>query len=335
VTSSVVTVAARGGGGIGNLHGTLTVTDSTFSGNDALAGGAIENYLGRLSVARSTLSGNSAGIGGSMANAAGGTLVVRDCALANNYADDAGGGIYNEGGVTVTNSTFSGNDAFFAGGAIENFRGTLSVTSSTISGNGADSGAGLSIESGTVAVSNTIIANSLTGGDCAEFEGAIVVDGGHNLVEDSMDACGLVNGTNGNLVGVDPLLAPAGLKDNGGPTQTIALLAGSPAIGAGDPEVCADAPVDGLDQRGYVRPGVGHGQCSIGAYEADAIPPACTGDCDGNGMVAINELILGVNIALGLEAADACPAFTNADGMVDIAQLITGVNNALGGCGSG
>jgi hypothetical protein len=58
----------------------------------------------------------------------------------------------------------------------------------------------------------------------------------------------------------------------------------------------------------------------------------CVGDCDGDGMVAINELILGVNIALGLQPVSACPAFENAQGQVDIAQLIKGVNNALNGC---
>ena len=118
------------------------------------------------------------------------------------------------------------------------------------------------------------------------------------------------------------------MANNGGPTQTIALQAGRPAIDAGDPEGCANPPVNGLDQRGFVRPGIGHTQCSIGAYEADAIA-SCTGDCDGNGVVAINELILGVNIALGTQPVDACPAFANAEGMVDIAQLFKGVNNAL------
>ena len=61
----------------------------------------------------------------------------------------------------------------------------------------------------------------------------------------------------------------------------------------------------------------------------------CVGDCDGNGVVAINELILGVNIVLAIQPDTACPAFANSQGMVDIAQLIKGVNNALGGCGIG
>ena len=180
---------------------------------------------------------------------------------------------------------------------------------------------------GTLTVSNSIVA---PGGDCTNSEGSSV-SGGHNLIEDATNSCGLTNGVNGNLVGVDPLLGL--LANNGGPTQTIALQPGSPAINAGDSEVCANPPVNGIDQRGFVRPGIGHTQCSIGAYEADGIPSeACTGDCNGNGIVAINELVLGVNIVLG-RSASACLAFENAEGTVDVAQLVKGVNNALNGCG--
>ena len=61
--------------------------------------------------------------------------------------------------------------------------------------------------------------------------------------------------------------------------------------------------------------------------------PACVGDCDGNGTVAINELITGVNIALGSQPVTVCPAFDADDsGSVAINELITGVNNALAGC---
>src|SRR5262245_52434599 len=59
---------------------------------------------------------------------------------------------------------------------------------------------------------------------------------------------------------------------------------------------------------------------------------ACVGDCDDNGRVAISELLLGVNIALGRRRTDACPAFRNQQGEVDVAQLVNGVGNALRGC---
>src|SRR5206468_2546451 len=69
---------------------------------------------------------------------------------------------------------------------------------------------------------------------------------------------------------------PAGLASNGGPTQTIALEAMSPAINAGNETVCAAPPVNNLDQRGFVRPGMGATNCSVGAYEFAAAPPSST-----------------------------------------------------------
>jgi predicted dienelactone hydrolase len=295
---TIANAKSANGGGINN-SGTLTVTNSTVSGNssegDIKVGGSGISNVGTATVTNSTVSGNSSAHGL--------------------------GGIANWGSsLTVTNSTVSGNSAGGAGGGIVNF-GTLTVTNSTVSGNSArDYGGIVNLYEGTVTITNTIVANSTSGGNCA----GTITDGGHNL--DSDGTCGVGPAT-------DPLLDPAGLRDHGGPTQTIALLSGSPAINAGDPEVCANPPVNGFDQRGFVRPGVGHTVCSIGAYEADAIPSAgCTGDCDGNGVVAINELILGVNIVLGTQPVDACPAFSNSQGMVDIAQLIKGVNSALNGC---
>ena len=73
--------------------------------------------------------------------------------------------------------------------------------------------------------------------------------------------------TGTSFCNTNPLLDPAGLADNGGLTQTIALEAGSPAINAGDETVCATPPISNLDQRGFVRPGIGAMNCSIGAYE--------------------------------------------------------------------
>ena len=278
----------------------LTLEDLTIANTRAQCRGAISN-AGTLTMTNSTFSDN--GVAGCM-------------------EPSLGGAISNFGTLTVTNSTFSGNRAD-NGGAIYNDNGTLTVTNSTFSGNSADDGGGAIDNLGTRAtLTNSIIANSTSGGNCV---GAIT-DGGRNL--DSDGTCGVGPAT-------DPLLDPAGLADNGGPTQTVALQAGSPAINAGDPEVCANRPVYGLDQRGFVRPGEDHTQCSIGAYKADAIPVAmCIGDGNDNGAVAINELILGVNILLGIQPEGACPAFMNSERMMDIAQFIKGVNNSLRGCGT-
>ena len=68
----------------------------------------------------------------------------------------------------------------------------------------------------------------------------------------------------------------------------------------------------------------------VAASVAQAQP--CVGDCGGTGMVRINDLVLGVNIVLGLQPTSACLAFQNAQGEVDIAQLVAAVGNALNGC---
>jgi hypothetical protein len=153
-----------------------------------------------------------------------------------------GGAILNagEGVLMVTNSTFIGNEATFGGAAIANF--------------------------GTAVLRNTIVGASTLGESC---EGTIT-DGGHNL--DSGSSCGFAT-EGGSSSNVDPKLDPEGLSDHGGPTQTIALAPDSPAIDAGDTEACAATPVNGIDQRGYVRPGEGHTTCSIGAYEYDSSGP--------------------------------------------------------------
>ncbi len=276
-------VTVQDAGAITNDGGTVTINDSTLSGNGSATGlGAITNLGGALTVTNSTFSGNNAGdddAGGAISNQGGGTVAIANTTFSSNDAGGAGGALANfSGTTTVTNSTFSGNSAGNFGGALANYSGTTTVTNSTFSGNDAPSGGGAIVAfDGTVIVINTIIANSLSGGNCIEGDGTIT-DGGHNLQFPGA-TCGAT------IAAADPMLDPAGLADNGGPTQTLALCTGagapaacaaaSPAIDAGDQTVCAQpsgtAPVNNLDQRGYLRPGVGAANCSIGAFEADAL----------------------------------------------------------------
>jgi predicted outer membrane repeat protein len=243
VTAGASTYA---GGAIYNKYrGTLNVTNSTFSDNSAsYYGGAIYNSGGTVNVTNSTFSGNSAtNYGG---------------AIANDYNN------YYYGTVNVTNSTFSGNSATNYGGAIfNNYCGTVNVINSTLSGNSVSQsyGGGAIYNGNGIGLWNTIVANSSPAGrNCG---GSSITNGGHNL--DSDGSCGVGTATN-------PKLDPTGLANNGGPTQTIALQAGSPAINAGDNTVCAADPVNNLDQRGAARPGTGSTHCSIGAYEYNSVP---------------------------------------------------------------
>jgi CSLREA domain-containing protein len=239
------------GGGIAN-SGTLTVTNSTLSGNAAFSGG-IFNF-GTLTVTNSTLSANSAtGNGGGIGNS-GGTLTVTNSTLsANSATGGGGGGIDNGSGgtLTVTNSTLAGNVALIGGG-LHNLGGTLTVTNSTLAGNSG----GINNGGGPVTLTNTIVAASTSGRD---LNGG-GISGNHNLIDDTS----AISGT-GNLTNTPALLGPLGTYGSTNGTQTFALLSGSPAIDAGDDTICAGAAVGGKDQRGIARPQGAH--CDIGAFE--------------------------------------------------------------------
>jgi predicted outer membrane repeat protein len=176
-------------------------------------------------------------------------MTVTDSTVSGNTADYSGGGIYGDG-LTLTNSTVSGNTADYSGGGI--YGDGLTLTNSTVSGNDANqSGAG--IYSGDATLTHTIVAgNGTTTPNCNEALDSL----GYNLTDD--DSCGFT--APGDLVVADAMLGP--LADNGGPTETHALLAGSPAIDAGSP----DCPPPSTDQRGVTRPQ--GAACDVGAFES-------------------------------------------------------------------
>jgi len=306
VTNSTFSGNSAGYPGIGGgiyIYGdqAATVTNSTFSGNSAAGGAGISSY-GPLTVTNSTFSGNSAGYGGGIFNP-GSSVTVTSSTFSNNSAGNYGGGIVNEGNpssgnsLMVTDSTFSGNSAGNYGGGVYNEGNSVTVTNSTFSSNSAgtspadspgDYGGGIYNGGTSLTVTNTIVANSTSGGNC----GGAVTDRGHNI--DDGTTCrfrgtGCRSTSGSSFCSTNPLLDPTGLQNNGGPTQTIALEAGSPAINAGNESVCAAAPVDNLDQRGFVRPGTGATNCSIGAYEANSAEPCIDNCSDGSGCTSASQ----------------------------------------------
>jgi hypothetical protein len=301
VTLSKLTIRngkAPSGGGINNF-GSLTLSNSTVSGNWApipctipiglvclhmgtASGGGIYNS-GALIISNSTISQNHAGsycngpcsaFGGGIYNR-GTLMMIKNSTLTGNSAGTAcstsiscavgvGGAFYTSTGtVTLNNSTVTGSTAYRCttacggmGGALVNGSGNLAMNNSTVSGNSA----GGIFNSGTATLQNSIVANN-SGKNC----GGTITSHGYNLSSDG--SCDF-NGT-GDLNHTNPLLGP--LQNNGGPTQTMALLSGSPAIDAGNPSGCRDSNGNLLktDQRGMPRPdtedlGVG---CDMGAYE--------------------------------------------------------------------
>jgi predicted outer membrane repeat protein len=169
-----------------------------------------------------------------------------------------GGGIDSDSTLTITDSTFSGNSATSGGGILNS--GKLTLTNSTIADNSA-SGFGGGIYGGGFGGGN--VRSTIVAGNNAPF-GPDVAFGipsqGHNLIGNGSGGTGFTGmdlvGTSGHLI--DPLLGP--LQDNGGRTQTMALLPGSPAIDAGD-----NTGAPATDQRGFPR--IVGGTIDIGAFE--------------------------------------------------------------------
>jgi len=261
------TSSAGVGAGIAN-SGTVTIINSSLIGNrvsgpfGAGFGGGIYN-LGTATIKNSTLSNIASGSGGGIYNTGGWVLTINNSTLNSNSASltgSRGGGIYNQGKmVAINNSTITGNKAIASGGGIYN-AGPMVISSSTISGNQASSGGGIFM-AGAVDFQNSIIANSPSGGNCS---GDTPTSTGYNLSSDGTCNFSGAGGRNNT----DPLLGP--LQGNGGPTQTMALRSGSPAVDAGNPNGCTDGLGHLLktDQRGKPRPDIEDtGGCDMGAYE--------------------------------------------------------------------
>jgi hypothetical protein len=264
------------GGGIYNCFGTLMVIDSIITGNKIRHGNGSFGYgagiyncpSSTLTLINTTISDNSAEVGGAICN--GGTLTIINSTFNGNVArQHRGGGIANYGTLAITNSTFEGNSGGSSGlaggilnGGLFQSSGALAINNSTLSGNAAGEGRGggiFNVKGSTVVLQNSIVANN-AGGNC---HGTMTSDG-YNLSSD--DSCSF-NGT-GDLNNTDPDLGP--LQSNGGPTQTMALLPGSPAIDSGNPDGCTDGHGHLLktDQRGEPRPDrEDSGSCDRGAYE--------------------------------------------------------------------
>lgn len=218
----------------------------------------------------------STATGGGIANFGG--LSVSNCTITNNVAfagaAASGGGIFNSGNLVLVNDTIANNalapGAFPAqdfGGGVAN-SGTLSATNCTIVNNNAGAGGnggGIGIGPGAATtLFNTIVANNVatTGPDVS---GTITIANNSLFSSAPTIASGAANQLNTN-----PLLDPAGPKNNGGLTPTIALLPGSPAIAAGNPAFVGNPPFSGppfFDQRGPGFARVINNRVDIGAFE--------------------------------------------------------------------
>jgi hypothetical protein len=286
------------GGGLYSL-GNVTVSNSTFHLAGTTGGNAGDAF------GPDCFGGHNGGDGGGARGGAifadGGSLIINTATFANNFATGGNGG---DGGQTNGGCGMQGPGGLAYGGAITNNAATVNMKHGTVSLNNAQAGnsgvnqsgankpprlvaegtgGGIRVGPASVTLENTIIAGNTAANGAGDTTGAptpgpnvdgAVTSNGHNLLGTATDATGFT-GT-GDQTGANPMLAA--LADNGGPTQTMALLTGSPAIDAG---VAAGAT---FDQRGKPRtfddPGVANAATSdgtdIGAFE---LQPLCSLTC--------------------------------------------------------
>jgi CSLREA domain-containing protein len=315
------------GGGVHTTFGSVTLNQSTLSNNylegEDSKGGGISTQSGAVMLNRSTVSGNRTdglnGAGGGISTLSGNVVAVNST-IANNRTQQLygfGGGVYSlNGNVTLTNSTITGNRISpinTVGGGVRARNGFLTINNSIIVGNTGRL-ADLSPSShAEITVKNSLIGSSAGTG-----------------LEDSS-----VPDSNGNLVGIDwttvlashtvegivvPLLA-----DNGGPTQTIALLPGSestpnPAIDAGDNTLAKDPDGNDLttDGRGAPFNRVSGSLVDMGAYEFQTLAPSffvVTTNVDeldySNNTVSLREAINSANDSVGADTITFASSVTN------------------------
>ena len=324
--------AGYGGGIFNDNTGTATVKNSTFTGNSAGYGGGIFNdQLGTLTVTNSTFTSSYVnGVGGGLCNF--GILTVTDSTFTNNTAaGDGGGGIWNDGQLTVKNSTFINNSATDGGGIANGSAnapiGTSTVTNSTFAHNSATSeGGGIFIYDGdNLTLNDTIVANNTGSG--ADIDGQVQPTSANNLIGDGTGITNLNQLAQSNLIGttadpINPLLGP--LDHYGGPTQTMALLPGSPAIDAGS-NALIPAGVT-TDQRGVGFPRIVNGTVDIGAFESSGFIVTVT---SGSGQSTGPLTAFSAPLVATVTANN--PSEPVAGGLVTLTALPSGASATLSG----
>jgi hypothetical protein len=335
------------------LNRVTVANGRAFSDGNGLVGGGLFNQ-GVLTLNSCTVAGNQAsGSGGGIYNLADdaaptATVTLNRCTVAGNSSTSTGGGIVNAGSgagntatLVINNSTISGNSASQQGGGIENnSAGTMTINNSTIVGNSASSsGGGINAAGSVVSIGGCIIArNRAMGGPDIN---ASVTSQGYNLIGDKSNSDGFTQPTDQTgtqAAPLDPKLELDGmgnplLKDNGGPTQTIALLATSPALDKGKQFGSATT-----DQRGVSRPmddpmimpATGGDDSDIGAFEAiiDGCSTVVSNLADSGGgslRCAIASAFTGANITFGLGAGVKVITLTSGQLLIDKDVTIQGL----------
>lgn len=295
VTMSGAISADKGAAIRARNTGALTLQGVVVSGNtsDGSGGGVAATNGGALTIAQSTFEVNrsSHGWGGGLyVGASGRTITITDSTFSNDAsAEGAGGAIAIVGSgnqVTIANSTITDSSADNGGGAIFYDTNTVTIAMCTITGNstvhgapGSGYGGGVAIQSnytrpsdplGTATIVGTILSGNMSPATPADADLGLSGPATATVRDSILGAASAFTDGGGNIRTSTPGLAA--LADNGGPTMTMALLAGSPAIDAG-PATVPNFPGNSFDQRGTGYDRISNGRSDIGAFEVQVTSP--------------------------------------------------------------
>jgi hypothetical protein len=305
--SGGATTGYQNGGGLFNYYGEVAIVDSTVSGNSSSNdGGGVFNQYGKVTLTHGTVSGNVAGrYGGGLSNngeyySQAGEIILTNATVSGNMANSDAGGVDNVNGeLKLTNSTVTGNSAVYYSGGLSNLYGTVTLNGSLISGNVASQAAEINNFSFLFGPPGPVYADNYNLFGHGGLDNAAAFYG---FIPGATDIDATSEGTNTPLADILDI----SLADNDGPTETHALVAGSPALdqippNGGGPG-CSTTDPNGNplanDQRGKSRPA--NTYCDIGAFEFDPAPPcAIMGDTG----LAIST---GANLSSGTELPSIC-----------------------------
>jgi predicted outer membrane repeat protein len=342
-----------GGGAIQSLGASAFISGTVFSGNSAgRRGGGIDSIRGTLSLVDSTFQGNSAEVGGAVQSEHT-DLTIQGTTFHLNTGSANGGAIFlPSGSAKIVNSTFSENSAGSLGGAIAGSdTSPMTIVNSTFTLNSVNGDGGAIYTRADFVLQNSIVAGNTTHGLTKDLD-VLSISASNSLIGTAFGSGLAATGsnapdTNGNYVGdegaaaINPGLAP--LADNGGPTLTHRLLAGSLAIDRGSNPLAVDpttteATALGFDQRGTGFPRIIRGAVDMGAFE---FTPYDFGDAPAGYPVTLTEdgarhVAIGPTLGAtrdddedGAHSANATGDGPDDDGVTFPATLIAGATQNL------
>ncbi|MDB4766828.1 hypothetical protein OAG71_03985, partial [bacterium] len=366
LANSVVSGNSSGDNGGGISAPSVSLTDSSVSGNSSVDyGGGVNTGFGDVSAVNSTVTGNTSGrYGGGIRSR---NLLLTNSAVSGNHSVEDGGGILiSSGDVSLTNSTVSGNTSGGDGAGIRIRGGNVSFVNSTISMNTSDGdgGGALFYSSAVLLVNSTVTGNSASGiGGGIEFRNIVSNDDERLTLQNSIVAGNLDNGTapdlstdfvdavdlivehslignttgsevsaatgTGNILNQMPLLGP--LADNGGPTQTHDLLAGSLALNAGS-NTLVNATGVTTDQRGVDR--ILSGSVDIGALEVDVearliVTTEQDVEDQTDGVTSLREAIALANENISIDKITFDPSVFNTATTINVLSQLPTITDVL------